>query len=583
MDQATKGLTLAKINEITVQINSSTDLQDLLAVIMDTAKDLLRTEAASLLLYDPQTEELIFDVARGHKGELLELKRIPVGEGIAGICALEKRPVIVNDALNDPRIFRKVDQDIDFQTRNLLAVPMLARGNMIGVLEVVNTTDQRDFINSDTRLLTYLANMAALSILNRQLLEDVTARMEELNCIYTISSSTQDAKTIDELLEMALSSIGDVLDATRISVLFREGEQMRLAKSLGFTLQDDNLLVNPDEGILGIVIRSGDPLLVRDLEKDLRINRVRIAEYKTSSFISVPMLREGQVVGVLNVADKKDGRPFDYFELRVLTTVAGQIADGCARIESHQREIELQNYRKDLETATKIQLSSLRKIPATVAGMKVATRYEACKEVGGDFYDLLYHSEDRISLVIADVAGKGVPAALFMEYSKTLLSGVIPRNLDPVTSLTQTNQEICNSSESGLFVTVMLVQLERELGRMRIGSAGHNRQLLYRMAEKEIVELSAKGSPLGIFPDLQYQEHVVPYCPGDLLVLYTDGVTECCNKDYEEFGEERLYDFVARHSDWEPSRIADGIFGALQDFRGEMEPFDDSTLLILRL
>lgn len=584
MKGLSKGLTLAKINEITVQINSSEDLHTLLTVIMDTAKDLLKSEASSLLLYDPVTEELIFDVARGDKGKLLALKRIPVGQGIAGICAEKREPVIVNDAHADARIFKNIDEELGFQTKNLLAVPMLARGKMIGVLEVLNTTDKRDYIVGDVRLLTYLSNMAALSILNRQLFENVKDRMEELDCIYSISNSTQDAQSVEQLFDSVLEAIERVLKAGRVSILMREEDgNFRIKKTRGFTLEENDVRVDPQVGITGIVLRSGDPLLVRDLEKDLRVNRVAAGKYRTSSFIVVPIIQNKEVVGVLNVSDKNNGLPFDYFELRVLTTVAAQIGDAYGRILSRKKELEIQNYKKDLETAAKIQLSSLPKIPSQVAGMKLATRYESCKEVGGDFYDLIYHSEDRISLVIADVAGKGVPAALFMEYSKTLVAGLIPRNLDPVATLTQANKEICVASQNGIFVTVMLVQLEREVRRIRFGSAGHNQQYLYRHKLQKMEDLSARGAPLGILPDIEYVEKSMQYDNGDLLLLYTDGVTECCNLNYDEFGEENLEKIILENVNESPDFIASKIMDAMTEFRGEMEPFDDSTLLIVRL
>ena len=153
-------LTLAAINDITTRINSEQDLPGLLTVIMETARQLLNTEAASLLLYDPEREELIFDIVRGPRGGMLANKRIPKGRGIAGLCAEKKEPIIVDEAQTDPRVMRSFDAESNFTTRNLLAVPMIARGDLIGVLEVVNTSDGRKFERHDINLMNYLANMA---------------------------------------------------------------------------------------------------------------------------------------------------------------------------------------------------------------------------------------------------------------------------------------------------------------------------------------------------------------------------------------------------------------------------------------
>ncbi|MBX7058520.1 MAG: SpoIIE family protein phosphatase [Leptospirales bacterium] len=561
------------------------DLHELLTTIMDTAKGLLEAEAASLLLYDAESEELIFDIARGAGGAVLARRRIPVSQGVAGLCVRERQAFVINDAQSDSRILRDIDQSTGFQTRNLLATPMVANGQVIGVLEALNTADRRDFSGGDLRLLNYLSNMAALAIRNRRLFDETQERVNELNCVFEISQSAQKADSLDGLLQATLDAIGRVLGVERLSVLFREeGERgLRLARTRGFNVEDRDFRIDPETGIAGIVLKTGDPLLVRDVEKELRIHSDRAGLYSTRSFISVPIKVEGRLAGLLNAADKTNGEPFDYFELKVLSTAAAQIADACSRMRSRERALEIQMYRKDLDTAAQIQRNSLPRIPARIGGHEVATRYEACREVGGDFYDLIYHSPDRISLLIADVAGKGVPAALFMEYSKTLIGGQIPRNLDPVATLARANDELYRNSKIGIFVTCMLLQVEREHRRIRMASAGHNRQYLYRPRQGEIEVLSGKGAPLGIFEGMEYLERLVQYEPGDLLVLYTDGITEANDRRFGEYGEERLIEVVRQNGALPPDGIIRAIFDDVDRFRDGFEANDDATMMVVRL
>ena len=580
--KAMRGLTLTRINDITIGINSAESLDSLLTVIMDTAREFLASEASSLLLYDRETDELIFDIALGERGRSLTSQRIPAGQGIAGACARDRIPILVNDAARDGRVFKGLDRESGFVTRNLLAVPMTAAGALIGVLEVLNTRDGRDYDNTDIKLLSYLSNMAALAIRNRQLFDDLAERVFELNCIYEISESIRDQDDIDGLLEAVLAAVDRVLGVARLSVVFREGDAARIAKTRGFTLENQDVWIDPEAGINGLVFRSGDPLLVRDMRKDLRLEPENADRYGTLSFVSVPMSQGREVVGVLNAADKRDGTPFDYFELKVISTIASQVADACTRILSRAREREIAAYRKDLETAAMIQQNSLPRIPALVAGLEIATRYEACKDVGGDFYDLIYHSEDRVSLVMADVAGKGVPAALFMEYSKTLLASQIPRNLDPVTTLTVSNRLIHENSQMGIFVTCMLIQVERDVGRLRLASAGHNHQILLR-SDGAVESLSARGKPLGIFDDSEYEERVVEYSAGDLLLLYTDGITEANNEALDEFGEDRLFELFRSLGSARPQAIVDRIYVDLNEFRARLESSDDATMMVVRL
>ncbi len=582
--KALRSLSLKKINDITTRINSAQELRLLLPTIMDTARDLLDTEGASLLLYDSETDELIFDVARGRGGSLLASKRIPPGQGIAGECARTRSPIVVQDASADSRIFRSIGEEINFVTKNLLAVPMVAGDELIGVLEVVNTNDARQFEQHDIRVLEYLAGMAALAIQNRKLLEDLRDRADELQCVYDIAQVMMRQDRFEEGLDSILSSIESVLGVDRVSLILREeeGQSARIVRLRGFSLEEKDIRIDPHDGIAGVVLRSGDPLLVRDIEREMGLIPARTGRYRTKSFVSVPVRRGEEVIGALNAADKKDGTAFDIFELKVLSSIASQIGDLYRRSLERQREIEILNYRKDLETAAQIQANSLPRIPARVAGLEIATRYEASRDVGGDFYDLVYHSDDRISLVIADVAGKGVPAALFMEYSKTLLSGQVARNIDPVTTLSAVNQEIFAKSQMVIFVTVMLVQLEREHYRLRLASAGHNHQILLRQ-DGTVETLSAKGPPLGIYGNVEYFDNIFEYTPGDMLILYTDGITEANNKVYEEFGEERLFSIAERNAHRSPQDFIDIVFAEVNRFRDGMEPSDDATMLVVKL
>lgn len=578
-------LTLKQISGITTRINSELDLPLLLTVIMDTARELLDTQGASLLLYDRETEELIFDIARGERSGILARKRLPKGQGIAGECARTREPIIVNDAQSDTRLLRSIDEVSGFVTKKLIAVPMEARGELIGVIEAVNTKDDRDFKGRDIRLLKFLSSMAGIAIYNRRLHANLMDRIEELNCIHEISRTINEHDDIESLLDAILSTIEEVLDVERLSIMLREGSStdLKIRRTRGFSLEENDLRIDPERGVAAIVLKSGEPLLVRDLVRDIGFTNENAGRYRTSSFISVPIIVDNYVKGLLNAADKKNGNSFDQFELKVLTTIAAQLASAIQRMNARAREQENRLYKKDLETAASIQKSSLPVIPEEIAGLKLAARYEACREVGGDFYDFYYHSDNLVSLVIADVSGKGVPAALFMEYSKTLLSAHIPRQIHPVKSLTEVNEELIQNSRMGLFVTVMLVQVERDLDRLRLASAGHNHQILYRAKTGTIELLSGQGPPLGTFENAEYPERIYHYDRGDLLVLYTDGISEAQKENYDQYGEDRLFNLIKEKSDLDPGEIVEAIFADVKKFSDGAEPMDDSTLMVVRL
>lgn len=577
-------LTLSQISDIVFRINSEQDLQSLLTIIMDTARNLLNTQGASLLLYDEESGDLIFDIARGDRSNILASKRVPSGKGIAGECAITKKPIIVNDAQNDPRLLRTIDESSGFITKKIIAVPMMAREKLIGVLEAVNTLDNRDFNQKDIKLLLFLSGMAGIAINNRRLYDELKNRVEELNCIYEISQKINQYDHIESLLDGILHAIAEVLEVERLSIILKENKNdYYVKKTLGFTLEEEDIRIDPNYGVSSIVLKTGEPLLVKDMVKDLRISSDNAGRYKTKSFIAVPIKNDNEIIGILNVADKKNQMPFDQFELKVLQTVASQLSSAYQRIEARKREFEIKIYRKDLETAAEIQRNSLPELPEEIAGMNIYAGYKACRDVGGDFYDFHYHSENMISLVMADVSGKGVPAALFMEYSKTLLASYIPRYLHPVKTLQEVNEELMRNSRMGLFVTVMLIQIERELNRIRVASAGHNHQILFRQSTKSIELLSAKGPPLGAIPEADYKEKLYHYESGDLLILYTDGITEAYKENYQQYGEDRLFDIIRKNYDKTPKELVKIIFDDVQKFINGFEMMDDATLMIVRL
>ncbi|MFN3603420.1 MAG: SpoIIE family protein phosphatase [Leptonema sp. (in: bacteria)] len=578
-------LTLSNISNIVFKINSEQDLHSLLTTIMDTARELLKTQGASLLLYEEETGDLIFDIARGDRSSILARRRIPAGKGIAGECAKLKKPIIVNDAQRDPRLHRTIDETSGFITKKLIAVPMMARDKLIGVLEAVNTIDDRNFTKRDIKLLMFLSGMAGIAIHNRRLYHELKLRVEELNCIYEISQAIYQHDHLDSLLEGILESISRILEVERLSIVLKEGNTSGffVKKTLGFKLEEKDVRIDPENSISSIVFKSGEALLVRDIIKDLGFSTEYANRYKTRSFISVPIKKEKEVIGILNVADKKNGMVFDQFELKVLQTVASQLSSAYQRIEARKKEFEIKIYKKDLEMAAEIQRNSLPSIPSQIGGMEIAAGYKSCRDVGGDFYDFHYHTENLISFVMADVSGKGVPAALFMEYAKTLLGSMIPRFLHPVKTLIEVNQELMRNSRMGLFVTVMLIQIERDLKRLRIGSAGHNHQILYRKDLKQIELLSAKGPPLGAIPNAEYKESIYHYTEGDFLVLYTDGITEAHRENYEQYGEDRLFEVIKKNSEKSPKELVDMIFNDVLNFIEGFEMMDDATLMIVRL
>lgn len=252
-----------------------------------------------------------------------------------------------------------------------------------------------------------------------------------------------------------------------------------------------------------------------------------------------------------------------------------------------QRAIMFEKERisSELDVATKIQKSMLPIILPTFPGRKefrVQASMTPAKEVGGDFYDIFYTDKQHIALVMADVSGKGIPAALFMVIAKTLIKNNLQDGLSPAEAMTKTNQQLCENNEEGMFVTAWVGLMEISTGRITFVNAGHNPPLVTKNGHSEYLRTKS-GFILAGMDMTRYNQYEMQLDDGDALFLYTDGVTEAENSAVELFGEDRLHDFISTCNEKTPDEIIKGASAALDGFVGEAEQFDDITMLSLKM
>ncbi len=578
-------LTLGLISEITSKINSMEDLQSLLTTIIDTTKRVLNTDGCSLLLYDKDEDCLVFNVTAGDKKEILSKLKVPRGKGIAGIVLESLKPEIVNDATNDIRIYKNIDDQAGFKTINLICVPMLANGEVQGVLEAVNSNDRRDFTEKDIKVLRYLSDLAAISIRNRKLIDALEARANELNTLFQISQSLSNIIDLNQFLESTVKSITAIMKAEKVGILF-QGSDSKGYDYINFhgfpeSIQDLKTGTGPLDRILESVRNVGQTVTLQPNSSSVAEGISKLGFFK-KHLIVLPIQRNRETLGILLVADQIDRTSFDEGEIRILSTISNQIAEAFTTLIVKDQSEKLKYIQRDLQVAAQIQKNSLPIIPDSYGELEFSAYYKASRDIGGDFYDLVIHSPTEISVMIADVSGKGTPAALFMELSKTILSSEVSRISSPSEALARTNHILQEKSTFVLFVTVMLVRINTVAKTLTYATAGHNRQFLYRKKQKDISLLSGKGTPLGI-GKTDFSEHTVDYEPGDYLILYTDGVTEVMNPKEELYEEERFIEDLLKMKEDSPKEIQAKIVEITNEFQGTAEQHDDYTLFIIKL
>ncbi len=244
---------------------------------------------------------------------------------------------------------------------------------------------------------------------------------------------------------------------------------------------------------------------------------------------------------------------------------------------------ELERKKAELRIAHDIQMSFLPERLPEVAGLELAALSLPAKEVGGDFYDAIPLPGNRTAFVIADVAGKGVPAALFMALSRTVLraNALVPRSARE--AVREANMLIAEDAKSGMFVTLFYAVVDPATKMLTYVNAGHNPPLLFRSGSGRPLELKGTGIILGVMPEADYGEETISLESGDLVLLYTDGVTEAINPGEEQFGEKRLIETVMGCHDLPPGAIVDRVRDAVVRFSGDEPQFDDLTLMVLRV
>ncbi len=340
---------------------------------------------------------------------------------------------------------------------------------------------------------------------------------------------------------------------------------------------------------------SAWPLVLDDVHPHLWYLPERSAQLPDDSLIPLPpLLRQqsfqghlatpvtlgGAQIGLLLV-NTIHPRHFLDSEAELLGLLASQLAQMIDRERLYQEALARQRLERELDLASEIQASFLPDCCPLVPGLQIHAFYRAARQVGGDFYDFIEvpatatNGPRRLGVVIADVTDKGVPAALFIALSRTLLRASAIDGRSPVSVLERANHLILADSRAGLFVTCFYALIDPVSGLVTYANGGHNYPLLYRRATDEVMPLVAQGIVLGIIPDPHFVPGEIRLAPGDILLFYTDGITEAMNAQRELFGDERLATVLRANSHRAPNEIVTAVLAAVGEFAGDTAQSDD--------
>jgi serine phosphatase RsbU (regulator of sigma subunit) len=330
------------------------------------------------------------------------------------------------------------------------------------------------------------------------------------------------------------------------------------------------------------VINEKASVLVRDAQMDEAFReRMSIVEQKVRTLMAVPLQTEKRTIGLIYVDSPNMFRAFTKDDLSLLTVMANVAA---IRIE-HARLSEVEEMERrmarELDQAAEIQRSFLPSAAPQVTGADLAGYNAACRTVGGDYYDFFAYPNGRVAMVLGDVSGKGMPASLMMMglQARVQVLADEPQNL--AATINRLNKITCKNCPSNRFITFFICVLDPATGEVVYCSAGHNPPVIVR-ATGAAENLDGGGPPLGILSIANYSEYRAKLEPGDVLAIYSDGVTEATNAKEEEFGDERFAEVLAANRQKSAAEIVGAVTQALTEFAAGSPPADDITLMVAR-
>jgi serine phosphatase RsbU (regulator of sigma subunit) len=308
---------------------------------------------------------------------------------------------------------------------------------------------------------------------------------------------------------------------------------------------------------------------------------------KTCLLFGIPLSVKGNVQGVLLVEESQGGNDLPPWYIRerrleILTGISQQTALAIQNERLQRDVLERERLERELELARQIQQTFLPDALPQIEGWELAVRWRPARQVGGDFYDAFNLPDGKIGLVIADVADKGIPAALFMTLIRTLIRAAVQQVDSPAEVLMGVNDLLSPDMQGGMFVTVVYAVLDPASQRLTYTNAGHNLPVVLRQQGQRLELLQKCGIALGIFENIELEEHTLTIDPGDFVVFYTDGITEAFSPVQEMYGEERLYASICASQAQDAEAMSDRIDQGVVDFTGDEYPSDDLTLVVLQ-
>jgi len=567
---------MAEIQRELAQVLSATlELDTLLNLVLALLAQAINCDVALILFRDGDTLTV-----RAAQGEVMSADLVGLSFEAGTSSRLDRlrqaqHPMLLSSDEDGPAEADALDASLGLEVQSGLGAPLLIQEESFGGFLLLSQTPGF-YTPEDVQAAHIFASQAALAIENARL---YAAQREEAwvsTALLQVAEAVSSLNTLDEILATIVRITPILAGVDRCAVLLWDDETEIFVPVQQYGLPSHEtdrfwqLRLSPQTTVTPNG-EAKDGSFVSDIARLL----------DTQNLVVLPMQIRGEMMGIMVVGYAEEPQYLTERWMNILTGIANQAAMAVESDRLAREATEQERLARELEVAQEIQASFLPESHPIISGWEIAAHWHSARRVGGDFYDFLQLPGGRLGLVIADVADKGIPAALFMALCRTLMRVSALTGRAPAKALERANQLILSDARSDLFVTIFYAVIDPETGHMVYSSGGHNPPLLVRTAG-QVENLCCPGIALGILDEIQLDEKETHLNPGDMLVLYTDGVTEAVNAQEEEFGLERLAGIAVASRNEPASEILAHVDTAVTTFTAGQPPFDDVTLVVTR-
>jgi sigma-B regulation protein RsbU (phosphoserine phosphatase) len=558
--------------EVSAVTSQTLDLDQLLANVAEIVQRVLRYDLFAILLYNERRRDLRIRHAVGHREEVVRNLSIAIGEGITGTAAAHREPVLVGDVRNDPRYLHTLDA-----VRTELAVPMTARGKLVGVIDL-QSTRLNAYTEYERALLRLIASRVSVAIDNARLYLRVERQNRTLKALSNISREFSSILDLNDLLSKIATTMRGLInyDAFSILAVDQEAKALRHLFSIRYDQRVNTDNVPFGKGITGAAAESREVVRVADTSKDPRY----IPSHPgIRSEVAVPLIAHDRVLGVMDLESETIGY-FTDEHVRTLTLLGPQVASSVENARLYQelatRERRMED---DLRAARELQSVLLPDATPEIDGLEAAVRLRPAREISGDIYDIFELRDRQTVIAFGDVSGKGAAAALYGGLMNGLLRTLAPRHRRPANLLRVLNEALIARKVEARYVTLFVLLWDPATGQMVMANAGALPPMICRGSD--ILKVRVEGVPIGLLDSREYEEVTFQTQPGDLVVLYSDGITDHLDASGHEFGRGRLAQILRGNCARPAGDVVSAVFRELDKF--STTAFDDQTVFALKV